>query len=393
MLYNEIKSYSLNFGPQHPAAHGVLRLLLDLDSEIVVRCDPHIGLLHRGTEKLCEYKTFFQNIPYLDRLDYVSVLCEEHTYALAVEELLGVRVSTRCSLLRIVLDELTRILNHLLAISCHAADVGAITPILWGFEEREKLMMFYEWLSGARLHAAYIRPGSLQDDISLYFLDALYYFCLKFISRVDELEDVLSKGGNIWVNRLINVGLVTADKAINYGFTGPMLRSTGCIWDIRNAEPYDNYELFYFRVPFGIYGDSYDRYLIRIEEMRQSVMLIMQCLNSLTMGVIHCDDNKVILSSPEDMKSSMESMIHHFQFYTKGFMIPEGSTYNCIEAPKGEFGVYLATDGNECPYRCHFRSPGFHHLQGLHYLAKGLQLADIVAIIGTQDIVFGEIDR
>ena len=387
-----LKNFTLNFGPQHPAAHGVLRLVLEMNGEVVQRADPHIGLLHRGTEKLIEYKTYLQALPYFDRLDYVSMMCQEHGYSLAVEKLLRCEVPLRAQYIRVLFSEITRILNHLLALTCHALDVGALTPFLWGFEEREKLMEFYERVSGARMHAAYIRPGGVAQDLPVGLSEDIYRFCRQFASRIDEMEELLT-GNRIWKQRLVDIGVVTADQALNWGFSGVMLRGSGVAWDLRKTQAYDVYDRMDFQVPVGSRGDCYDRYLIRVEEMRQSLRIILQCLQEMPQGEIKTDDRKITPPSRAHMKSSMESLIHHFKLYTEGFSVPAGETYTAVEAPKGEFGVYLVSNGTNRPYRCKIRAPGFAHLQGLDFMVKNHMLADVVTIIGTQDIVFGEVDR
>lgn len=389
----KVKNFTLNFGPQHPAAHGVLRLVLEMNGEIVDRADPHIGLLHRGTEKLIEYKTYLQALPYFDRLDYVSMMCQEQAYSLAVEKLIDhTDIPLRAKYIRVLFGEITRILNHLLALTCHAMDVGALTPFLWAFEEREKLMEFYERVSGARMHAAYVRPGGVSLDLPLGLSEDIFYFAQNFSSRIDEMEEMLTNN-RIWKQRLVDVGIVTAEEALNWGFTGVMLRGSGVSWDLRKSQPYDGYEQFHFDIPVGTRGDCYDRYLIRVEEMRQSIAIIMQCLNAMPTGPIKVDDKKVTPPSRSHMKKSMESLIHHFQFYTEGFAVRSNETYTAVEAPKGEFGVYLVSNGTNRPYRCKIRAPGFAHLQGLNLMTKGHMLADVVTMIGTQDIVFGEVDR
>lgn len=387
-----LKNFTLNFGPQHPAAHGVLRLVLEMNGEVVQRADPHIGLLHRGTEKLIEYKNYLQALPYFDRLDYVSMMCQEHGYSLAVEKLLHCEVPLRAQYIRVLFSEITRLLNHLLALTCHAMDVGALTPFLWGFEEREKLMEFYERVSGARLHAAYIRPGGVAQDLPLGLSEDIYRFARQFASRIDEMEEMLT-GNRIWKQRLVDIGVVTADEALDWGFSGVMLRGSGVAWDLRKTQPYDVYDKMDFQVPVGSRGDCYDRYLIRVEEMRQSLRIILQCLQEMPQGEIKTDDRKITPPSRTHMKTSMESLIHHFKLYTEGFTVPAGETYTAVEAPKGEFGVYLVSNGTNRPYRCKIRAPGFAHLQGIDFMAKNHMLADVVTIIGTQDIVFGEVDR
>ena len=386
------KNFTINFGPQHPAAHGVLRLVLDLDGEVVERADPHIGLLHRGTEKLIEYQTYMQALPYFDRLDYVSMMAQEQTYSLAVEKLLSCRVPLRGQYIRVLFAEITRILNHLLAVGCHAMDVGATTPMLWAFEEREKLMEFYERVSGARLHAAYIRPGGVSQDLPLGLLDDIYMFSEQFSTRVDEMEELLT-GNRIWKQRLVDIGVVSAKDAKDWGFSGVMLRGSGVSWDLRKTQPYDVYSSIDFDVPVGTNGDCFDRYLIRIEEMRQSLRIISQCINTIPEGPVKSSDAKIVTPSRSQVKNSMESLIHHFKLHTEGFSVPSGETYSATEAPKGEFGVFLISNGSNKPYRCKIKAPGFNHLQALDFMSKGHLVADVVTIIGTQDIVFGEVDR
>ena len=386
------KNFTINFGPQHPAAHGVLRLVLDLDGEVVERADPHIGLLHWGTEKLIEYKTYMQALPYFDRLDYVSMMAQEQTYSLAVEKLLSCRVPLRGQYIRVLFAEITRILNHLLAVGCHAMDVGATTPMLWAFEEREKLMEFYERVSGARLHAAYIRPGGVSQDLPLGLLDDIYMFSEQFSTRVDEMEELLT-GNRIWKQRLDDIGVVSAKDAKDWGFSGVMLRGSGVSWDLRKTQPYDVYSSIDFDVPVGTNGDCFDRYLIRIEEMRQSLRIISQCINTIPEGPVKSSDAKIVTPSRSQVKNSMESLIHHFKLHTEGFSVPSGETYSATEAPKGEFGVFLISNGSNKPYRCKIKAPGFNHLQALDFMSKGHLVADVVTIIGTQDIVFGEVDR
>ncbi|KAG0554743.1 hypothetical protein KC19_12G114700 [Ceratodon purpureus] len=388
----EVKNFTLNFGPQHPAAHGVLRLVLEMNGEVVVRAEPHIGLLHRGTEKLIEYKTYLQALPYFDRLDYVSMMAQEHAWSLAVEKLTNVEVPLRAQYIRVLFCEITRILNHLLALTTHAMDVGALTPFLWAFEEREKLMEFYERVSGARMHAAYIRPGGVAQDMPIGLSEDIYKFATQFASRIDEMEEMLTNN-RIWKQRLVDIGVVTAQEATDWSFSGVMLRGSGIQWDLRKASPYDVYDKMEFDVPVGSRGDCYDRYCVRVEEMRQSLRIIMQCLNQMPTGMIKADDRKLTAPSRTQMKQSMESLIHHFKLYTEGFHVPEGATYTAVEAPKGEFGVYLVSNGTNRPYRCKIRAPGFGHLQGLDFMSKQHMLSDVVTIIGTQDIVFGEVDR
>jgi len=397
--FKTLKNFTMNFGPQHPAAHGVLRLILELDGEVVLRADPHIGLLHRGTEKLIEYKTYIQALPYFDRLDYVSMMAQEHAYSLAVELLLNIEAPFLVKFIRVILSEITRLLNHLLALTTHALDVGAMTPFLWAFEEREKLMEFYERVSGARMHAAFIRPGGLAAAIPLGFYDDLKTFINQFVSRIDEIENLLTEN-RIWKQRLINIGIVNLEDAMNYGFSGVMLRGSGLCWDLRKNKSYDFYDLFDFTVPVGTKGDCYDRYCVRIEEMRQSLKIISQALyfiDSLPASVKgnyrNFNDLKLVPPQRELMKKGMENVIHHFKLFTEGYFVPKGDVYMAIEAPKGEFGLFLVSDGSNKPYRCRIRAPGFYHLQGLDFMSKGHMIADVVTIIGTQDIVFGEVDR
>ncbi len=391
-LHKNLKNFTINFGPQHPAAHGVLRLILELDGEVVKRADAHIGLLHRGTEKLIECKNYLQALPYFDRLDYVSMMAQEHTYSLAVEKIGNIKVPERAQVIRVIFAEITRILNHLLAVGCHAMDVGAMTPFLWAFEEREKLMEFYERVSGARMHAAYIRPGGVSADIPLGFLDDLHLFVSQFNFRLDEIEEMLT-GNRIWKERLVDIGVVSAERAIEWGFSGVMLRGSGISWDIRKSEPYEVYDKIAFSIPVGSSGDCYDRYLVRVEEMRQSLRILSEAMNMIKPGMVKSDDYKYSPPSRIEMKNSMEAVIHHFKYYTEGFTLPYGETYSCTEAPKGEFGVYLVSNGTDKAYRCKIKAPGFGHLQALDDMSKGHMIADVVTIIGTQDIVFGEIDR
>jgi len=391
-LSRKIKNFTINFGPQHPAAHGVLRLVLELNGEVVERADPHIGLLHRGTEKLIEYKNYMQALPYFDRLDYVSMMAQEHTYSLAVEKLLNADVPIRAQYIRVLFCEITRLLNHLLAVGCHALDVGAMTPFFWGFEEREKLMEFYERVSGARLHSSYVRPGGVGQDIPKGLLNDIYIFAEQFGTRLDEIEEMLT-GNRIWKQRLVDIGVVSAEDAMNWGFSGVMLRGSGVPWDLRKNQPYEVYDKMEFDVPVGTNGDCYDRYLIRCEEMRQSIRIILQAINQMPEGPIKTDDRKICPPSRAHMKQSMESLIHHFKLYTEGYNVPAGETYTATEAPKGEFGVFLVSNGTNRPYRCKIRAPGFSHLAALDFMAKGHMVADVVTIIGTQDIVFGEVDR
>jgi len=388
----EAKNFNINFGPQHPAAHGVLRLVVELSGESIVRSEPHIGLLHRGTEKLIELKNYVQALPYFDRLDYVSIMAQEHAYCLAIENLLHIFVPARAKFIRVIFLEITRLLNHLLAVSTHALDVGALTPFLWAFEEREKLIEFYERVSGARMHAAYFRPGGVYQDLPLGLIDDLITFSKTFSKRLDEFEEILTNN-RIWKNRLIGVGIVTRDSALEYGFSGPMLRGSGIAWDLRKVSPYEVYSDLKFSVFVGTYGDCYDRYLVRLYEIRESLNIIKQLLDNLPNGFIKVDDKKITPPSRAFIKFSMESLIHHFKLYSEGFSIPYGETYVSVEAPKGEFGVYLQSNGSSRPARCRIRAPGFFHLQGLDFMAKNHMLADLVTIIGTQDIVFGEVDR
>jgi NADH-quinone oxidoreductase subunit D len=388
----DIKNLTLNFGPQHPAAHGVLRLVLEMDGEVVERADPHIGLLHRGTEKLIEYKTYLQALPYFDRLDYVSPMNQEHCYSLAVEKLLGCKVPERAKYLRVIFSELTRILNHTLNITTQALDVGAMTPLLWMFEEREKVLEFYERASGARFHSAYIRPGGVHQDIPVGLDEDIYKFAEGFRQYIDDVDDLLTEN-RIWRQRLVDIGTVSAKDAMDWGFSGPMLRGSGIAWDLRKSQPYEIYDQLDFDVPIGKNGDCFDRYLVRMEEMRQSLKMIKQCIEKLPKGPVVTDDPKVAPPKRAIMKQSMEAIIHHFKLYTEGYHVPEGETYTAVEAPKGEFGVYLVADGTNKPYRCKIRAPGFAHLQALDFMTKGHMLADVVAVIGTMDIVFGEIDR
>lgn len=387
-----IKNFTINFGPQHPAAHGVLRLILELDGEKIIRAEPHIGLLHRGTEKLIEYKNYLQALPYFDRLDYVSMMSQEHAYCLAVEKLFNCKIPLRAQYIRVLFAEITRILNHLLAVGCHAMDVGAMTPFLWAFEEREKLMEFYERVTGARMHSAYFRPGGVNSDLPNGLLSDIYLFINQFNLRLIEIEEMLTEN-RIWKQRLVNIGVVTAKNACNWGFSGVMLRGSGLNWDLRKAQPYEIYGRLSFKIFSGNNGDCYDRYLIRISEMRESLNIIEQCLNRIPLGNIKTDDLKIAVPLRQDMKHSMEALIHHFKLYTEGIVIPENQIYCAVEAPKGEFGVYLVSNNTNKPYRCHIRAPGFAHLQSLNFMSNNHLIADLVTIIGTQDIVFGEIDR
>jgi NADH-quinone oxidoreductase subunit D len=392
MSARDIKNLTINFGPQHPAAHGVLRLVLEMDGEIVERADPHIGLLHRGTEKLIEHKTYLQALPYFDRLDYVSPMALEHCYSLGVEKLLGCEIPKRAQYLRVIFCELTRILNHILNVTTQALDVGATTPLLWMFEERERILEFYERASGARFHSAYIRPGGLHQDIPAGMEADIEAFCAGFGKIIDDVEGLLT-ANRIWKQRTVDVGIITADDAIAWGFSGPMLRGSGLPWDLRKSQPYEVYGELEFDIPVGKNGDCYDRYLVRMEEMRQSLRIIQQCLKKLPAGSVVTDDVKIAPPKRALMKQSMEALIHHFKLYTEGYHVPAGEVYVAVEAPKGEFGVFLVSDGSNKPYKCKIRAPGFAHLQGLDFMSKGHMLADVSAIIGTLDIVFGEIDR
>ena len=392
MVESHIKPLTLNFGPQHPAAHGVLRLVMEMDGEIVERADPHIGLLHRGTEKLIEHKTYLQAVPYFDRLDYVSPMCQEHAYALAVEKLLDITVPKRGQYIRVLFSELSRILNHILNITTFALDVGAMTPLLWGFEEREFLMEFYERASGARLHAAYFRPGGVHQDLPDGLLDDIAKWSESFPGFVEDMENLLTNN-RIFKQRTVDIGAVNQDEAQSLGFTGPCIRASGLPWDLRKSRPYDCYSDVDFDIPVGKTGDCYARYLVRVEEMRQSLTIIKQCLDNIPDGPVKSTDNKIAPPKRGDMKKSMEALIHHFKLYTEGYHVPAGETYLAVEAPKGEFAVYLVSDGSNKPYRCKIRAPGFAFLSAMDYLSKGHMLADTVAIIGSLDIVFGEIDR
>jgi NADH-quinone oxidoreductase subunit D len=392
MAEMQIKPLTLNFGPQHPAAHGVLRLVLEMDGEIVERADPHIGLLHRGTEKLIEYKTYLQAVPYFDRLDYVAPMSQEHAYALAVEKLLGIEVPRRGQYIRVLYAELSRILNHILNVTTFALDVGAMTPLLWGFEEREHLMEFYERACGARLHAAYFRPGGVHQDLPAGLLDDISHWADQFPAVVDDMESLLTNN-RIFKQRTVDIGVVTADEAHNLGFTGPCVRASGQAWDLRKSQPYDVYDEMDFDIPVGSTGDCYARYLVRMEEIRQSLRIVKQCIANMPDGPVKTTDRKVAPPPRGEMKKSMEALIHHFKLYTEGYHVPAGETYTAVEAPKGEFGVYLVSDGTNKPYRCKIRAPGFAFLSAMDFLSKGHMLADTVAIIGSLDIVFGEIDR
>ena len=388
----ELKNMTLNFGPQHPAAHGVLRLVLEMDGEVVERTDPHIGLLHRGTEKLIEHKTYMQAIPYFDRLDYVSPMCQEHAFVLSAEKLLKLDVPKRALYIRVLFDEITRILNHSLQIAAQGLDLGATTPFLWLFEEREKLMGFYEQVSGSRLHAAYYRVGGVHQDLPLNLIEEIEEWLSGFGKIIDDIETLLSDN-RIFKQRTVDVGVVTPEEALNWGFTGPMLRGSGIAWDLRKSQPYAVYDEVDFDVPIGKNGDCYDRYLLRVEEMKQSTKIITQVLDKIPKGDIIVKDSRLYPPKRDDMKESMEALINHFKLFTEGVRVPAGEVYTAVEAPKGEFGVYLVSDGSSKPYRCKIRAPGFSHLQGLDFMTKGHMLADLVACIATLDVVFGEIDR
>ena len=388
----EFKTMNLNFGPQHPAAHGVLRLILELDGEVVERADPHIGLLHRGTEKLIEHKTYLQAIPYFDRLDYVAPMNQEHAFALAIEKLLNIEVPVRAKHIRVAFCEIGRILSHILNITTQALDVGALTPSLWGFEEREKLMVFYERVSGSRLHANYFRPGGVHIDLPTGLAKDILDFCKTFPKVIDDLESLLTDN-RIFKQRNVDIGVVSVQEALDHGFSGVMIRGSGVAWDLRKSQPYDGYENYDFKVPVGKNGDCYDRYLCRIEEMRESVKIITQALTTIPDGPVMTLDTRVGPPKRSDMKTSMEALINHFKLYTEGYSVPKSETYAAVEAPKGEFGVYLVADGTNKPYRCKIKAPGFTHLQAMDYLIKGHMLADVPALLGSMDIVFGEVDR
>ncbi len=394
MAEAEVRNFNINFGPQHPAAHGVLRLVLELDGEVVERVDPHIGLLHRGTEKLIEVKTYLQAVPYFDRLDYVAPMNQEHAFCLAIEKLAGITVPRRAQLIRVLYSEIGRILSHLLNVTTQAMDVGALTPPLWGFEEREKLMVFYERASGSRMHAAYFRPGGVHQDLPDQLVDDIWDWCVPFLQTVQDLDDLLSEN-RIFKQRNVDIGVVSLDDAWKWGFSGVMVRGSGAAWDLRKSQPYECYAEMDFDIPIGKNGDCYDRYHIRMEEMRQSVRIMKQCIQKLKVerGPVVSTDGKVAPPRRGEMKRSMEALIHHFKLYTEGFHVPEGEVYAAVEAPKGEFGVYLVADGTNKPYRCKIRAPGFAHLQAMDYLCRGHQLADVSAVLGSLDIVFGEVDR
>lgn len=392
----EVRNFTINFGPQHPAAHGVLRLVLELDGEIVERVDPHIGLLHRGTEKLIEQKTYLQALPYFDRLDYVAPMNQEHAYSIAIEKMLGISVPMRGQLIRVLYSEIGRLLSHLMNVTTQALDVGALTPILWGFEEREQLMVFYERASGSRMHAAYVRPGGVHQDLPQDLVDDIEAFCDPFLKVVDDIESLLTDN-RIFKQRNVDIGVVTLEDAWKWGFSGVMVRGSGAAWDLRKSQPYECYDQLEFDIPIGKNGDCYDRYLIRMEEMRQSVSLMRQCIVLLNSpegkGPISSTDGKIVPPKRDDMKASMEGLIHHFKLYTEGYKVPEGEIYAAVEAPKGEFGVYMVSDGTNKPYRCKIKAPGFAHLSAMDFLCQGHMLADVSAILGSLDIVFGEVDR
>jgi NADH-quinone oxidoreductase subunit D len=385
-------NFAINFGPQHPAAHGVLRLVTELDGEIVTRLEPHIGLLHRGTEKLIEHKTYLQALPYFDRLDYVAPMNQEHAFALAAEKLLGLAVPPRGQYVRVLFSEIGRLLNHLLNVTTQAMDVGALTPPLWGFEEREKLMVFYERASGSRMHANYFRIGGVHQDVTQQLLDDIHVFCEEFPKVLGDIDALLTEN-RIFKQRNVDIGVISREDALAWGMSGVMLRSTGAAWDLRRAQPYECYNELEFKIPVGKNGDCYDRYLMRMEEMRQATLIMKQCIEKMPSGPVSATDGKVVPPKRGEMKRSMEALIHHFKLYTEGYHVPEGEVYAAVEAPKGEFGVYLVSDGGNKPYRCKIRAPGFPHLHALDFMCRGHMLADVSAIIGSLDVVFGEIDR
>jgi NADH-quinone oxidoreductase subunit D len=396
MAETDIRPFTINFGPQHPAAHGVLRLVLELDGEVVERVDPHIGLLHRGTEKLIEHKSYLQAIGYFDRLDYVAPMNQEHAFCMAAEKLLGVEIPRRGQLIRVLYSEIGRILSHLLNVTTQALDVGALTPPLWGFEEREKLMVFYERASGSRMHAKYFRIGGVHQDLPAKLVEDIYNWCDPFLKVCDDIEGLLT-GNRIFKQRNVDIGVVSLDECLRWGFSGVMVRGSGAAWDLRKSQPYECYEELEFDIPIGKNGDCYDRYCIRMFEMRQSVRIMKQCCERLMaadgQGPVSAPNSKVVPPKRGEMKRSMEALIHHFKLYTEGFHVPEGEVYACVEAPKGEFGVYLVADGSNKPYRCKIRAPGYAHLQAMDFMCKGHMLADVSAVLGSLDIVFGEIDR
>jgi len=391
-MAKEKKTLNLNFGPQHPAAHGVLRLILQLDGEVVEKADPHIGLLHRGTEKLIENKTYIQAVPYFDRLDYVAPMNQEHAFALAIEKILKIEVPSRAKYIRVIFCEIGRILSHILNVTTQAMDVGALTPTLWGFEEREKLMGFYERVSGSRLHANYFRAGGVHKDLPTGLDSDIDEFCEKFPKIIDDLETLLTDN-RIFKQRNVDIGIVSKQDALDYSFSGVMLRGSGVAWDLRRSQPYDCYDDLEFKIPVGKNGDCYDRYLCRIEEMRESVKIIKQCLKNIPKGPIKTEDGKISPPPKKELKQSMEALIHHFKLFTEGYRVEKDEIYTAVEAPKGEFGVYLISDGSSKPYKCKIRAPGFTHLQAMDYLIKGHMLADVPAVLGSMDIVFGEVDR
>lgn len=388
----KIKPYTINLGPQHPAAHGVLRLILEMDGEVVERADPHIGLLHRGTEKLIEYKTYLQAVPYFDRLDYVAPMNQEHAFALGVEKLLGITAPPRAQHIRVLFAELGRVINHILNLTTYALDVGALTPALWGFEEREIGMEFYERVCGARLHANYFRPGGVHQDLPAGLAEDMYQYADTVLEFINDMESLLTDN-RIFKQRTVDIGVVSKREALDWGFSGPMLRASGVPWDLRKSQPYDCYADMDFDIPTGTTGDCYARYLVRVEEMRQSCKIMKQAIEKMPKGPVMVDDHKITPPARADMKNSMEALIHHFKLYTEGYHVPAGETYTAVEAPKGEFGVYLVSDGSNKPYRCHIRAPGFAHLSGMDFMSRGHMLADAVSVIGSLDIVFGEIDR
>ena len=391
-MAKQSKTLNLNFGPQHPATHGVLRLILELDGEVIESINPHIGLLHRGTEKLIEHKTYIQALPYFDRLDYVAPMNQEHVFALAIENLLNLEIPIRAQYIRVMFCEIGRILNHILNVTTQALDVGALTPSLWGFEERETLMTFYERVSGSRLHANYFRPGGVHKDLPRGLIEDIILFCERFPKIIDDLEMLLTDN-RIFKQRNVNIGIVTKQEALDHSFSGVMLRGSGVAWDLRRSQPYECYKDFDFKIPIGKNGDCYDRYLCRIEEMRESVKIINECIKKMPRGPVKSIDGKITPPKKEDLKNSMESLIHHFKLFSEGFRIPEGEIYTAVEAPKGELGVYLISDGSNKPYKCKIRAPGFSHLQAMDYLMKGHMLADVPAVLGSLDVVFGEVDR